>query len=223
MTPAEITAEDTELLRLCDEFLEDGCIKAAVALEMNGQPAAGQALREGRQLARALKAKLTPPAPMDAEVLRDGISQLYQVIGILADEAGLFQDNQVVKALDWAANPEGEADLLPFHPTKLQAQPPAPMDVEVADIAKRHEVDERDVREVGELPGLHPVTWRAWRECHADRAALLRKLQAQPSPTGQQSYDGLIHAGGTSNQVTVSDWIKSAEPTGHQAERKGQP
>ena len=41
------TTEPTpeELLKLCDEWLEDGCIKAAVALECDGKPALADALR----------------------------------------------------------------------------------------------------------------------------------------------------------------------------------
>ena len=56
------TTEPTpeELLKLCDEWLEDGCIKAAVALECDGKPALADALREGRILARALRSRLTP-------------------------------------------------------------------------------------------------------------------------------------------------------------------
>lgn len=50
---------------------------------------------------------------------------LYQVIGTLAEMAGVFQDPAVVRALDLAAygKTEDGIDVLPFHPTA--PSPPA--------------------------------------------------------------------------------------------------
>lgn len=73
------------------------------------------------------KSQLTLPAvpQLNAveERLRNGIAELYQVIGCLADIAGVFDDPQTIKALDWAANPDsGECDVLPFGPTPAAPQ-----------------------------------------------------------------------------------------------------
>lgn len=46
--------------------------------------------------------------------LLEAIGELYQVVGILADRAGLFENDQVMKILDWLSKPDGKLDVLPF-------------------------------------------------------------------------------------------------------------
>lgn len=79
------------------------------------------------QHVRTQSSTTTHQAILVAEIerLRRDCGELYQVIGYLADRAGLFLDPQTAKALDnaWAAA-EGAArphdDLLPFPTTPTQ-------------------------------------------------------------------------------------------------------
>jgi hypothetical protein len=60
-------AEAGPLLALCDEWLVPEVIAVAAHAEMNGKPEMGQALREGRTLARALRAVLMTPTQTPQE------------------------------------------------------------------------------------------------------------------------------------------------------------
>jgi hypothetical protein len=59
----------------------------------------------------------------ELERLRDDCAGAYQVVGVLAEMAGVFNDPQVIKALDnlsAASNgdPRPHADVLPFGPSR---------------------------------------------------------------------------------------------------------
>lgn len=57
--------------------------------------------------------KASPPQEPDDHML-SGIAEVYQVVGVLADRAGVSSDPQVIKVMDWLADPKGELDVLPF-------------------------------------------------------------------------------------------------------------
>lgn len=50
------------------------------------------------------------------EILSGRCAAAYQVVGQLADRAGLFHDPAVVKVLDALAHPLIAGEILPFHP-----------------------------------------------------------------------------------------------------------
>ena len=50
------------------------------------------------------------------EILSDRCGAAYQVVGQLADRAGLFHDPAVVRAMDLLAFPLREGEFLPFAP-----------------------------------------------------------------------------------------------------------
>ena len=65
----------------------------------------------------------TDHSPQSTDELLTLIAQAYQVIGILADECGRFDDPQVIKMLDnLAAERMVHNDVLPF-PTKPEPAP----------------------------------------------------------------------------------------------------
>lgn len=53
---------------------------------------------------------------MELDQLKTGIAETYQIVARLADMAGVFNDPQTIKALDWLANQNGMPDLLPYSP-----------------------------------------------------------------------------------------------------------
>lgn len=54
------------------------------------------------------------------EILSDRCGGAYQVVGLLADYAGIHEDPAVVKALDLLAFPLRRGSFNPFNPKKLQ-------------------------------------------------------------------------------------------------------
>lgn len=62
------------------------------------------------------------------EKLEARCAEIYQVIGSLATEAGLFRDPAVTRALDLLSAPLQDGDILPFHTARdlqrASVQPP---------------------------------------------------------------------------------------------------
>ena len=57
------------------------------------------------------------------EVLSDRCGDAYQVVGQLAEHAGMFHDPAVVRALDVLAGPLRQGEILPFDPKPATKSP----------------------------------------------------------------------------------------------------
>lgn len=76
-----------------------------------------------RAIARRIRAlPIADPSPPPAEEVK---ANAYQIIGALADHAGLFEHPEVIRALDYLAYDKGGEDILPWPREPLPEAPAA--------------------------------------------------------------------------------------------------